>query len=114
MCLVQWDGFEVPLLVAGRDFQRSAATARSGLYRAEAAPDWYDVGWPLYWGQGVLQAMEDVMARAPPNVSVECSFQAPGLGPWRPAMAPYVDEREPQGMVQPPGGRKHHHSKTRH
>ena len=27
-----------------------------------------------------------------PRTAVECSFMAPGLGPWRPDMAPYVDE----------------------
>jgi hypothetical protein len=33
------------------------------------------------------------------NTAVECSFMAPGLGPWRPDMAPYVDEHGPD-LVQ--------------
>lgn len=84
----QWDGFEVSLVMAGSDFPRSRATPRSGLYRGSPAPDWYHSGWPLYWGQGVLEGMEDVMAQTNNNTAVECSFMAPGLGPWRPDMVP--------------------------
>ena len=34
-------------------------------------------------------------ARVPPErlPATEPSFMSPGLGPWRPDMAPYVDER---------------------
>jgi hypothetical protein len=57
------------------------------------------MGWPLLWGQGVLTAMEDVMALTNNNTAVECSFMAPGLGPWRPDMVPYVDESDENGLV---------------
>ena len=76
----QWDGFEILFVMAGGDFPRSSATARSGLYRGTPSPDWYHLGWPNLWGQGVLKGMEGVMALTNNNTAVECSFMAPGLG----------------------------------
>eukprot|EP00937_MAST-01D_sp_MAST-1D-sp2_P002385 g2385.t1 len=99
---VQYDGFEKLQLIAGQDFAHSSRTWDSGAYRGYPTPDWYHFeGWPLRWGLGVLQGMADAHAavlalapqRAPP--ATEASFMAPGLGPWRPDMAPYVDERGP-------------------
>ena len=56
--------------------------------------------WPLRWGLGVLQGMtaahDAILAKVGPAgvvPAIEPSFMAPGLGPWRPDMAPYVDER---------------------
>ena len=95
----QWDGFEILFVMAGGDFPRSAATARSGLYRGTPSPDWYHLGWPNLWGQGVLQGMEEVMKLTNNNTAVECSFMAPGLGPWRPDMVPYVDQRDSDGLI---------------
>ena len=45
-------------------------------------------GWPLRWGIGILQGVEAAHASMNPHTAVECSFMAPGLGPWRPDMAP--------------------------
>jgi len=39
------------------------------------------------------------MAMANNNTAVECSFMAPGLGPWRPDMVPYVDQRDTSGLI---------------
>ena len=39
------------------------------------------------------------MALTNNNTAVECSFMAPGLGPWRPDMVPYVDERDDDGLI---------------
>lgn len=97
--VTQWDGFEILLVMGGQDFPRSKHTARSGLYRGAPSADWYHLGWPLRWGQGVLLGMEAVMARTNNNTAVECSFMAPGLGPWRPAMVPYVDERDTDSLI---------------
>ena len=93
----QWDGFEVLFVIGGGDFKRSSATARSSIYRGTPSPDWYNLGWPMQWGQGVLEGMEDVMRLANNNTAVECSFMAPGLGTWRPDMVPYVDQRDNYG-----------------
>ena len=97
---VQYDGFEKLALIAGQDFPHSSRTYQSGLYRGNPTPDWYHFeGWPLRWGLGVLQGMtaaRDLMAAklsAARIPAIEPSFMAPGLGPWRPDMAPYVDER---------------------
>lgn len=48
------------------------------------------LGWPLRVGQGVLQGIEASLAKLSPSIAVEVSFMAPGLGPSRPDMAPYV------------------------
>ena len=98
---VQYDGFEKLALIAGQDFPHSSRTYQSGLYRGNPTPDWYHFeGWPLRWGLGVLQGMtaaRDAIAEkvaSPDRIpAIEPSFMAPGLGPWRPDMAPYVDER---------------------
>jgi hypothetical protein len=76
--VTQWDGFEIQLLVAGSDFPRSARTATSGLYRGDPAPDWYHVGWPMLWGQSVLNTMEDTIRLTNNRTAVEASFMAPG------------------------------------
>jgi hypothetical protein len=52
-------------------------------------------GWPLRWGIGILQGIEAAHRHMNSHTAVECSFMAPGLGPWRPDMAPYVDEHGP-------------------
>jgi len=49
----------------------------------------------MRWGQGILQGIELTRRLMSNATAVECSFMAPGLGPWRPDMAPYVDERGP-------------------
>ena len=97
---MHWDGFEKLQLIAGMDFPHSNRTMQSGLYRGNPTPDWYHFeGWPLRWGLGVLRGMtaaHDAMVSAvPPSrlPAIEASFLAPGLGGWRPDMAPYVDER---------------------
>ena len=46
-----------------------------------------------------MQGLEAAHAAMNPETAVECSFMAPGLGPWRPDMAPYVDEHGPD-LVQ--------------
>ena len=65
------------------------------MYRGVPSPDWYDLGWPLAVGQDWLAAMEETHDLTNNQTAVECSFMAPGLGPWRPDMAPYVDEHLP-------------------
>jgi hypothetical protein len=98
---VQYDGFEKMSLIAGQDFPHSSLTYQSGLYRGNPTPDWYHFeGWPLRWGLGVLQGMtaahDEIAAKvsSPSQIpAIEASFMAPGLGPWRADMAPYVDER---------------------
>ena len=42
----------------------------------------------------MIKTMEDAAALFKQPTAVECSFMAPGLGAWRPAMAPYVDEKD--------------------
>ena len=44
-------------------------------------------------GQGILQAIEETHARLQPSLAIELSFMASGLGPWRPDMNTYVDEK---------------------
>eukprot|EP00041_Stephanoeca_diplocostata_P019095 m.405729 g.405729 ORF g.405729 m.405729 type:complete len:1069 (-) comp21209_c0_seq2:189-3395(-) len=99
---VQYDGFEKLNLIAAKDFAHSNQTQNSGLYRGLPTPDWYHFeGWPLRAGLGVLQGMtaaHDRLTHAVPP-AIEASFMAPGLGPWRPDMAPYVDEHGPD-LVQ--------------
>ena len=55
----------------------------------------YNLGWPLAVGQDWLAAMEETHRLTNTHTAIECSFMAPGLGPWRPDMAPYVDEHGP-------------------
>lgn len=96
---VQYDGFEKLQLIAGQDFGHSSKTFDSGLWRGNPTPDWYHYeGWPLRWGIGILQGIEAAHSGMNSNTAVECSFMAPGLGPWRPDMAPYVDEHP--GLVK--------------
>jgi hypothetical protein len=90
----QWDGFEVNLLMGASDVPNSEKTRNSGAYALAPSPDWYHIGWPLWWGMGVIKTMEDAAALFDQPTAVECSFMAPGLGAWRPAMAPYVDEKD--------------------
>ena len=90
--VTQWDGFEINFLVAGWDLAHSPKTFNSGVYRSDPAPDWYHLGFPTAWGLGVLQTMEATHALLNSNTAVECSFMAPGLGPFRPDMAPFVDQ----------------------
>ena len=40
--------------------------------------------WPLAVGQDWLAAMDETHRLTNPQTAVECSFMAPGLGPWRP------------------------------
>ena len=54
--------------------------------RRVPAPDWYRVGFPTAWGMGVLQTIEQTRALTNGNTAIECSFLAPGLGPFRPDM----------------------------
>lgn len=92
----QYDGFEKLQLIAGQDFGHSSKTFSSGLWRGHSTPDWYHYeGWPLRWGIGILQGIEAAHQGMNDQTAVECSFMAPGLGPWRPDMAPYVDEHGP-------------------
>jgi hypothetical protein len=95
----QWDGFETNLLLAGSDMPHSKNTFNSGMYRGAPSPDWYHLGYPTYWGMGVIKAMEDTHALFKHNTAVECSFMAPGLGPYRPDMAPYVDQDISKGII---------------
>ena len=96
---VQYDGFEKLQLIAGQDFGHSSKTFSSGLWRGNPTPDWYHYeGWPLRWGIGILQGIEAAHDSMNDQTAVECSFMAPGLGPWRPDMAPYVDEHP--GLVK--------------
>ena len=39
----------------------------------------------MQWGQAVLQTMEETvqLMRNATKTAVECSFMAPGYGPWR-------------------------------
>ena len=90
--VTQFDGFEVNFLIAGWDWAHSPATFSAGMYRLAPAPDWYALGFPTRWGLGVLQAMDRMKMLLNPNTAVECSFLAPGLGPFRPDLAPYVDQ----------------------
>jgi hypothetical protein len=100
---LQYDGFEKLQLIGATDFGHSVKTFASGLYRGNPTPDWYHYeGWPLRVGQGVLQGIaranemmvaEKVGGGHGYRPAVECSFMAPGLGPWTTDMAPYVDER---------------------
>ena len=97
----QYDGFEKLALIAGQAYPHSRRTYQSGLFRCNPTPDWYHFeGWPLRWGLGVLQGMTAAHDAIRAKVgaagvvpAIEPSFMAPGLGPWRPDMAPYVDER---------------------
>ena len=86
-------------MVAGTDLAHSPAAFNSGIWRQRPAPDWYALGFPTAWGLGVLQAMEETHALLNRNTAVEASFLAPGLGPFRPDEAPYVD----QNLVQAGG-----------
>lgn len=91
--VVQYDGFEKLQLISALDWAHSNRTANSSLFSGPANPDWYfQMRWPLRVGQGILKAME-AAAKMGPNVAIEASFQASGLGPSRADMAPYVDER---------------------
>jgi hypothetical protein len=97
----QWDGFEKLTLIAPRDFAHSAATYDSGAIRGPPAPDWFHEPFPISTGLGILQGIEETHARLSPHLSVECSFMAPGLGPWRPEMAP-CDQPEPNSQSADP------------
>ena len=79
----QYDGFEKLQLIAGQDFGHSSKTFSSGLWRGNPTPDWYHYeGWPLRWGIGILQGIEAAHDSMNDQTAVECSFMAPGLGPW--------------------------------
>jgi hypothetical protein len=91
VAVTQWDGFEKPLLIGARDFGHSAKTVDSGAAFGPPAPDFLHVPFPIATGLGMLQGMQAARA-AMGDVAVECSLIAPGLGPWRPDMAPYFDE----------------------
>eukprot|EP01052_Picozoa_sp_SAG31_P042695 SAG31_NODE_6861_length_1868_cov_1.112493_2_plen_176_part_00 len=91
----QWDGFEILLLMPLYNFGHSSKTSGSEMYRGIPSPDWYNLGWPQRVGQDWLAAMEETHRLTNTHTAVECSFMAPGLGPWRPDMAPYVDEHGP-------------------
>lgn len=80
----QWDGFEILLLMPLYSFPHSAKTFGDQMYRGIPSPDWYNLGWPLAVGQDWLAAMEETHRLTNPQTAVECSFMAPGLGPWRP------------------------------
>ena len=94
---VHYDGFEKLQLIAGQDFAHSSKTFDSGMWRGLPTPDWYHgvEGWPLRWGLGILQGIEEAHRNMNPHTAVEGSFMSPGLGPWRFDMAPYVDEHGP-------------------
>jgi hypothetical protein len=91
----QWDGFEILLLMPMYNFGHSNKTVGDSMYRGVPSADWYNLGWPLAVGQDWLAAMEETHRLTNPHTAIECSFMAPGLGPWRPDMAPYVDEHGP-------------------
>jgi hypothetical protein len=80
----QWDGFEILLLMPLYNFPHSSKTFGDQMYRGIPSPDWYNLGWPLAVGQDWLAAMEETHALTNSQTAVECSFMAPGLGPWRP------------------------------
>jgi hypothetical protein len=66
-------------LIAGQDFTHSTQTFSSGLYRGNPTPDWYHYeGWPLRWGLGIMQGIEEAHQQMNSNTAVECSFMAPG------------------------------------
>ena len=90
---VQFDGFEKLQLISRVDFAHSNATFDSSLYLGHITPGHYHLPWPLKVGQGILQAIEETHAQLDPSLAVELSFMASGLGPWRPAMNTYVDEK---------------------
>ena len=90
---VQFDGFEKLQLISRVDFGHSDLTFDSGLYRGHITPGHYHLPWPLRVGQGILQAIEETHARLDSSLAVELSFMASGLGPYRPAMNTYVDEK---------------------
>ena len=78
----QWDGFEILLLMPLYNFNHSAKTFGDKMYRGIPSPDWYNLGWPLAVGQDWLAAMEETHRMTNSHTAVECSFMAPGSGPW--------------------------------
>ena len=90
---VQFDGFEKLQLISRVDFEHSNKTMDSGLYKGHTTPGHYHLPWPLRVGQGILQGISETHELIPPATAVELSFMASGLGPYRPDMNTYVDEK---------------------
>jgi hypothetical protein len=88
------DGMEKPLLIAAKDFPHSAATRDSGALYGLPAPDQFHVPWPIRTGLGVIEAMEMAHRQFNPLVTVEAPFLTPGLGPFRPGLAAFDDEKD--------------------
>ena len=90
----QWDGFAKQLLIAGESFPHSNRTygPDAGSVARSETPDLFR--FPTFWGLGYLRGLREAyLLLRSPQPAIECSFLAPGLGPWRPDMAPYADER---------------------
>lgn len=54
----------------------SSKTFDSGLYRGNPTPDWYHYeGWPLRWGMGILQGIEEAKKSMNRNTYRESAFK---------------------------------------
>ena len=66
----------------------------SGALYGVPAPDQFHVPWPIATGLGMIRAMEQAHQKFNPLVTVEAPFLTPGLGPFRPGLAAYDDEKD--------------------
>ena len=92
--------------MAATDWRHSAKTVNSGIFRGPPEPDWFGfIGFPLRPGVNTLRTLERAHRAMNPATAVETTGIAPGLGPWRPDMSAYTDERTfyPQPATQPNG-----------
>jgi hypothetical protein len=97
---VEYDGMEKLELMSPFDFAHSLRTVSSGVFRGPPAPDFFSYqGWPLRVGIGMVKALELAHSEMNPSTAVETTGIAPGLGPWRPDMSAYVDERVGNGSL---------------
>ena len=93
---VHIDGFEKLAMIGGQDFAHSAQTFSSPWQRVPFSFGFpaqvHEEGWPARWGQGILQGLEQAHRGLTTPTAMEVSLMVPGAGPWRPEIAPYVDE----------------------
>ena len=80
---VEYDGIEKLLPMSPFDFNHSAKTVTSPMFRAPPSPDWFCFQrWPLLVGMGMANAYEQAHALLNnPATSIETTGVAPGLGP---------------------------------
>jgi hypothetical protein len=95
-CTVHIDGFEKLAMIGAEDWPHSNATFASPWERTNFSskfpPQVHREGWPGLWGLGILKGLEKTHNSLVQPTAMEVSLMVPGAGPWRPEIAPYIDE----------------------